>query len=96
MNALLTRAHVAGLRLGSALRRHWRRIALGVACGWLLSTVLGAFALVWLETRDVISPHETAPLLGGAMVWSGMVLGGLVAYAARPERAGHRQRSRRR
>jgi ABC-type Mn2+/Zn2+ transport system permease subunit len=93
MNVVLARAHVVALRLGWALRRHWKRIGLGVACGWVIATVLGAIALVWLETRGVISPDDAAPIVGAAFVWSGMALGGVIAYAVRPRRvepASHR------
>lgn len=84
MSVWLRRVHIAMSRLGVALRRYWKRIAVGAALGWLTSTVLGAFALVGLEARDVISP-ETSPLLGAALVWSGIGLGSLVAYASRPQ-----------
>lgn len=83
MTDLLTRMHVTALRLVGALRRYWKRIAVGALCGWLLSTVLGAFALVGLESRALIST-ETSPLLGAALVWSGVGLGSLIAYASRP------------
>jgi hypothetical protein len=83
MTVLLTRMHVAALCLGGALRRYWKRIAVGALCGWLVSTVLGAFALVGLESRALISA-ETSPLLGAALVWSGIGLGSLIAYASRP------------
>lgn len=83
MTVWLRRLHVATLRLGVALRQYWKRVAVGAVCGWLVSTVLGAFVLVVLETRDVIST-ETSPLLGAALVWSGVGLGSLVAYASRP------------
>jgi hypothetical protein len=83
MTVLLTRMHVAALCLGGALRRYWKRIAVGALCGWLLSTVLGAFALVGLEVHGSISA-ETSPLLGAALVWSGVGLGSLTAYALRP------------
>jgi hypothetical protein len=86
MNVALVRMHFAALRLGAALRRHWKRIVLGVACGWLISTVVGAFALVWLESIGVLSPEETTPIAGAVIVWSGMALGGVIAYAARPGR----------
>ena len=83
MTVLLTRMHVAVLCLGGALRRYWKRIAVGALCGWLLSTVLGAFALVGLEVHGSISA-ETSPLLGAALVWSGVGLGSLTAFALRP------------
>jgi hypothetical protein len=86
VNVALARVHVTALRLGWAVRRHWKRIGLGVAGGWLIATVLGAFALVWLESRGVISPTDTAPVVGAGIVWSGMALGGLVAYATRPRK----------
>ena len=83
MTVWLTRMHVAMLRLGVTLRRYWKRIAVGAVCGWLVSSVLGAFILVGLEARDLISA-ETSPLLGAALVWGGVGLGSLIAYAARP------------
>ena len=86
MNVALARVHVVALRLGWAVRRHWKRIGLGVACGWLGATVLGAIALVWLEIRGVVSPDGTAPIVGAAFVWCGMALGGVIAYAVRPRR----------
>lgn len=86
MSVVLARLHVTGLRLGWAVRRHWKRIGVGVACGWLVATVLGAFALVWLESRGVISPTETAPIVAAGIVWFGMAIGGLTAYAVRPRR----------
>lgn len=83
MTVLLTRMHVAALCLGGALRRCWKRIAVGALCGWLVSTVLGAFALVGLESRALIST-ETSPLLGAALVWGGIGLGSFIAYGSRP------------
>jgi hypothetical protein len=84
MTVWLRRLHVTTLGLGVALRQYWKRVAVGAFCGWLVSTVLGAFVLVALETRDVISA-ETSPLLGAALVWGGIGLGSLVAYASRPQ-----------
>jgi len=83
MTLWLTRMHVATLRLGGALRQYWKRIVVGAASGWLVSTVLGAFALVGLESRALISA-DTSPLLGAGLVWSGIGLGSLIAYASRP------------
>jgi hypothetical protein len=77
---------VQALRLRGALGRYWRRIAVGAFCGWLLSSVLGAFTIVWLEWMTVVSSDEAAALLGAAFVWSGTALGGVLAYAARPQR----------
>jgi hypothetical protein len=77
--------HIVTLRLRVALRRYWKRIAVGAACGWLASTVVGAFVLVGLEMQDVISA-EASPFVGAALVWSGVGLGSLVGYASRPRR----------
>jgi Zn-dependent protease len=44
MTVWLTRMHVAMLGLGAALRRYWKRIAVGAGCGWLVSSVLGVSA----------------------------------------------------
>lgn len=84
MTVLLSRIHVASLRLSGVVRPHWRRIAVGALCGWILSTVFGAFALVGLESLDAIS-DRTAPLLAAGLVWGGAALGAVVAYAARPQ-----------
>jgi len=86
MTVLLARAHVTALRFRGSLRQYWKRIVLGAFCGWVASSVLGAFALVWLEVQAQIS-SDTSALLGAAIVWSGTALGGLVAYAARPSPA---------
>jgi hypothetical protein len=83
MTGLLGRMHIATLRLRVALRRYWKRVAVGALCGWLVSTVLGAFVLVGLEMEHVISA-ETSPFVGAALVWSGVGLGSLVGYASRP------------
>jgi hypothetical protein len=88
MTVLLARIHFASARLRGSLRRNWRRIAVGAFFGWLVSTVLGAFALVALESSGAIS-SENAPLLGAGLVWGGVAYGALFAYAGRsqPERA---------
>ena len=83
MTVLLMRIHLAALRLGGGVRRYWKRIAVGALCGWLVSTVLGAFALVGLESQALIST-DTTPLLGAALVWGGIGLGSLIAYGSRP------------
>lgn len=85
MTALLARAHVESLRLGAAVRRYWRRLLAGAFCGWVGSSVLGAFAVVWLESVGVVGSEQTSLLLGAAIVWSGIALGALVAYAMRPD-----------
>jgi len=83
MTVWLTRVHVVMLRLGDAVRRYWKRIAVGALCGWLASTVLGAFALVGFESADLITA-EDSPLLGAAIVWMGVGVGACVAYVAKP------------
>lgn len=84
MTVLLTRVHMASVRLRGGLRRYWKRLAVGAVFGWLVSTVLGAFVLVALEQLGGISA-ENAPLLGAGLVWGGMAYGALVAYAGRPQ-----------
>lgn len=83
MTAWLARAHVESLRFGAAVRRYWRRLLAGAFCGWVGSSVLGAFAVVWLESEGIVRSEETALLVGAAIVWSGVGLGALVAYAMR-------------
>jgi hypothetical protein len=84
MTRLLALAHVESIRLRSAVRRHWRRIVLGAVCGWFASSVLGAFGIVWLESIGAIRSEEGVALVGAAIVWSGIGVGALVAYAIRP------------
>lgn len=79
----LTRMHVATLGVRDALRVYWKRIAVGAFCGWLISTVLGAFALVGFESFHLIAADDS-PLLGAAIVWMGIAVGSSVAYVARP------------
>jgi len=74
MTVWLTRIHVATLRLGDALRRYWKRIAVGALCGWLISSVLGAFALVGFESAPLIAAGD--PMFPGAsIVWLGRGVG---------------------
>lgn len=89
MTVWLTRVHVATLRLREAVRRYWKRIALGAVCGWLISTVLGAFALVGFESAHLITAEDST-LLGAALVWMSMGVGALVAYVAKPNPIEHR------
>ena len=84
MTTLLARAQVETLRFGGALRQYWKRIVLGGLCGWIGSSVLGALFLVWVELAGLVRSEEAIALLGAAIVWSGIALGGLVAYAMRP------------
>jgi hypothetical protein len=84
MAGLLGQLHVTGLRLRGAVRKHWKRLVAGAFCGWVGSTVVGAFVLAALEANDVIS-HATAPVLGAAFVWSGVAAGALIAYARRAQ-----------
>jgi hypothetical protein len=83
MTVWLTRTHVATLGVRDALRGYWKRIAVGAFLGWLISTVLGAFALVGFESFHLIAADDS-PLLGAAIVWMGIAVGGSVAYVARP------------
>ncbi|MGH3135693.1 MAG: hypothetical protein ACRDPV_04275 [Gaiellaceae bacterium] len=84
MTVWLTRVHMAMLRLGDALRRYWRRIAIGAFCGWLVSTVFGALALVGFESANWITAEDSS-LLGPAIVWMGVGVGACVAYVAKPD-----------
>jgi hypothetical protein len=93
MTIWVTRVHFATLRLRDALRRYWKRIAVGAFCGWLVSTVLGAFALVGLESHALITAEDST-LLGAALVWMGMGIGALVAYVARPNPIEHQAHRR--
>ena len=84
MTTLLARAHLESVRLGSAVRRYWRRMILGAFCGWIGSSVLGAFGIVWLESLGVLRSEATVALVGAGIVWFGIGLGMIVAYAIRP------------
>lgn len=84
MTVWLTRMHIATLGLGGALREYWKRITVGALCGWLISSVLGAFALVGFESAELIAAEDST-LLGAALVWMGMGVGALVAYVAKPD-----------
>lgn len=92
MTTLLARAHVESTRLLSAMRRYWRRIVLGAVCGWFASSVLGAFGVVWLESIGAVRSEEGVALVGAAIVWSGIGLGALVAYAIRPAQVSSNRR----
>jgi len=81
MTVWLTRMRVATLGLGVALHRYWERLAVGAVCGWLVSSVLGAFMLLGLEARGLISA-KTSPLLGVALVWGAVGLGSLRVRSA--------------
>ncbi len=83
MTVWLTRVHVSALGVRDAVRGYWKRIAVGAFFGWLISTVLGAFALVGFESFHLIAADDS-PLLGAAIVWMGIAVGGAVAYVARP------------
>ncbi|HXF98554.1 MAG TPA: hypothetical protein VNJ46_08080 [Gaiellaceae bacterium] len=83
MASWLVRAYLAALRVSGALRRYWKRLLVGAFAGWLVSTVLGAFLVVWLEASGLVSA-QTTPVLAAAFVWSGIGLGALLAYAVRP------------
>lgn len=83
MTVWLTRLHVAVLSLRGAMRAHWKRIAVGALCGWLIASVFGAIALVGFESANLILA-EDSNLLGAALVWMGMGVGGMVAYVAKP------------
>jgi len=84
MTVWATRIYVATLALRGALREYWKRIAVGALCGWLASTLLGAFALVGLESAKLITAEDST-LLGAAIVWMGVGVGACVAYVAKPD-----------
>ncbi len=67
----------------AAVGRSWRRILVGAAAGWLVSVVVGAIALAFLEVAGVIS-RSLSDSLGIAIVLGGTAAGALVAYAVRP------------
>jgi hypothetical protein len=97
MTVWLTRLNVAVLSLRGAMRTHWKRIAIGALCGWLVATVFGAIALVGFESANMIL-IEDSNLLGAALVWMGMAVGAMVAYVAKPNpverEKSHRQQRR--
>jgi uncharacterized YccA/Bax inhibitor family protein len=74
---------LATIRLGQAVREHWRRILLGALIGWVFAVVGGAFALASLEFHHVISP-TTSDELGIVLVLYCVGIGALNAYALRP------------
>ena len=84
MTVWVTRLYVSALALGGAMRGDWKRIAVGALCGWLIASVLGAFAVVGFESWHLITAEDST-LLGAALVWMGMGVGGMVAYVARPQ-----------
>jgi hypothetical protein len=86
MSVVGTQIYATMHRLGGAFRQYWKRITIGAFFGWLVSTFLAAYALVYLEYLGLISPDQTFPVIGVGLVWSGIALGALVAYAVRPER----------
>ena len=67
MTVWVTRMYVATLALRGALREYWKRIAVGALCGWLISSVLGALALVGFERVQLITAEDST-LLGAALV----------------------------
>ena len=83
MTVWLTRTYVAALGLKEAVREYWKRIAVGALCGWLIASVLGAIAVVGFESAHLITAEDST-LLGAALVWMGMGVGGMVAYVAKP------------
>jgi hypothetical protein len=85
MTTLLARAHLESVRLGNAVRRYWRRMILGALCGWIGSSVLGAFGIVWLESLGVLGSEAAVATVGAGIVWFGIGLGMIVAYAIRPQ-----------
>jgi hypothetical protein len=84
MTVWVTRIHVAAVSLKEAMREYWKRIAVGALCGWLITSVLGAFAVVGFESAHLITAEDST-LLGAALVWMGMGVGAMVAYVAKPQ-----------
>jgi hypothetical protein len=84
MTVWFTRTYVAALGLKDAVREYWKRIAVGALCGWLITSVLGAIAVVGFESADLITAEDST-LLCAALVWMGMGIGAMVAYVARPQ-----------
>ncbi len=84
MTVWLTRAYVAALGVRAAMREYWKRIAVGALCGWLITSVVGAFAVVGFESWHLITAEDST-LLGAAIVWMGMGVGAMVAFVARPQ-----------
>ena len=82
-DAILAVAILAGMRLRSAVRQHWKRILVGAAIGWAFAVVGGAFALAGLKVRGVLS-RNTSDELGIVIVFYCMGLGALNAYTFRP------------
>ena len=93
MTVWLTRMYVGALSLKGALRDYWKRIAVGALCGWLITSVVGAFAVVGFESAHLITAEDST-LLGAALVWMGMGVGAMVAYVARPHPAERRTSDR--
>jgi hypothetical protein len=93
MTVWLTRTYVAALGLKEAVREYWKRIAVGAVCGWLIASVLGAIAVVGFESAHLITAEDST-LLGAALVWMGMGVGGMVAYVAKPHPAERRTSDR--
>ena len=86
MTVWFTRIYVAMLGVRAALREYWKRIAVGAFCGWLLSSVVGALALVASEQANLITAEDSS-VLGAAIVWMGTGVGAMVAYVAKPDPA---------
>lgn len=81
----MTRVYITSMlalrRLGSAVSTYRKRILLGAIAGWFVSTVVGAFVLVYAETHWV--SLEDANILGAGIVWTGVAVGAMIAYATR-------------
>ena len=74
---------LATIRLGQAVREHWKRILLGAFVGWVFAVIGGAFALATLEYHHLIS-RSTSDELGIVLVLYCVGSGALNAYALRP------------
>jgi hypothetical protein len=68
------------LRFSAAFRENWRRILAGAFLGWLVSSLVGAVSLAYFAADITLA---TSNLIGAAVVWSGLALGGVLGYATR-------------
>jgi hypothetical protein len=62
------------------VRDNWRRILAGAFIGWFLASLLGAIGLAYFASDMTLA---TSNLIGAAIVWGGVALGGVVGYATR-------------
>ena len=69
-------------RFFRSLSKHWKRILVGCAIGWVVAMISGAFLLFGLEKYTGLS-LTTLNLLGFAYAWFIIALGGVVSYSLR-------------